>query len=80
MKIGRTPPEMPAHLLAPLQMSVMACRTGPCAGLSQLQADLDAPTHEAGTVVYTNMIYLSSFNFEICVKPDSRYRARPCTF
>ncbi len=51
VRTGRTPLEMPSHPLAPLQSSVIASTTGPCAGLCQLQAELDTPTHESGSFV-----------------------------
>lgn len=51
IRAGRTAVEMPALLLVPFKMPVMACCTGPYGGLCQLQADLDAPTHEKGASI-----------------------------
>ncbi len=56
MRTGRTALEMPSHSLAPLQAPVIASTTGPCAGLCQLQAELDTPTHESGSFVQPRLM------------------------
>ena len=50
IRCGRTPFDMPGHLIAPLCGSVTACSTGPYGGICQLEPDKDAPTHPPGII------------------------------